>query len=426
MHNNNNNNNNNHHHHNNNANNNSNTGAKGVGGHSTNSCTNIGINGSGNYGIGMDNRWDICMQALICHINGINHVSKIAELLHADMHLLKELLKQLIYYKIIVLIDSFQFSNRYMCTQQTCKILHDKHIQKSLLSFVWIKNHPRKTPSHNHSGNTNESDNEKEEEEEEEDYEMMDLDSIISSIYLLYCCFNKDKTCKDIILYLQNEKEDRYQSSSIVQDVQNFRDGQNSKSQHQMLRSLLQRVDFRKLVIFGMVNHLLRRVYGFPILASSTSLNSGDVANKNDDQFLFCDESLPIPQWKYHKQEKSLHDSHSNLKKLHKESESKNASGELFYPTTDMILTQSTQIPLKSPFKKKWAQISSLDLKKKMKIDNLIDDDNNNDQEVAKIDEILKLCNGAHCFDEICCRFRMSLQELMNILQYRNVVVLYQ
>ncbi|EJD34231.1 nitrogen permease regulator 2 [Auricularia subglabra TFB-10046 SS5] len=61
----------------------------------------------------MDRSWDITMQQVIPHIDGISHVAKIALMSKCDAGLVRETVAHLLYYQTVHLIDIFQYSNVY-------------------------------------------------------------------------------------------------------------------------------------------------------------------------------------------------------------------------------------------------------------------------------------------------------------------------
>ncbi|EJD40311.1 NPR2-domain-containing protein [Auricularia subglabra TFB-10046 SS5] len=65
------------------------------------------------FGKRTDASWDITIQRVYPHIDGINHVAKIAFLSESDVGLVREAVAHLLYYQTVLLIDIFQYSNVY-------------------------------------------------------------------------------------------------------------------------------------------------------------------------------------------------------------------------------------------------------------------------------------------------------------------------
>jgi len=84
----------------------------------------------------MDDNWDITMNKIATHINGIHHVKKIAELADVDYGLARKCMEHLLYYGCIIMIDIFQFSNVYAVKPDIMRIIEDDAIQNECLSYV--------------------------------------------------------------------------------------------------------------------------------------------------------------------------------------------------------------------------------------------------------------------------------------------------
>ncbi|KZT09533.1 NPR2-domain-containing protein [Laetiporus sulphureus 93-53] len=57
--------------------------------------------------------WDLTMVRICQHIDGTNHVSRIARLADCDIDLARQAIAHLLYYQVIMMIDIFQYSNMY-------------------------------------------------------------------------------------------------------------------------------------------------------------------------------------------------------------------------------------------------------------------------------------------------------------------------
>jgi hypothetical protein len=64
----------------------------------------------------VDDRWDLTMRKVIPNINGISDVRRIAQKADVSLELTKLALQHLLYYKTIMLVDMFFFSNIYALT----------------------------------------------------------------------------------------------------------------------------------------------------------------------------------------------------------------------------------------------------------------------------------------------------------------------
>lgn len=62
--------------------------------------------------------WSLDLRHVVPFINGINHVRRIALFAAADVELVQQCVQNLIYYDYVALVDIFQFSNVYQCTER--------------------------------------------------------------------------------------------------------------------------------------------------------------------------------------------------------------------------------------------------------------------------------------------------------------------
>lgn len=58
----------------------------------------------------MDSSWDLTLQRLLPHIDGLSSVKALAKKADVDLDFAREALKNLSYYSAIMILDLFQFS----------------------------------------------------------------------------------------------------------------------------------------------------------------------------------------------------------------------------------------------------------------------------------------------------------------------------
>lgn len=75
-----------------------------------------------------DDNWDITAQRVSEHINGVNHVSRIAELAEADIDCVRLCVQHFLYYQVIMMIDIFQYSNMYTVKPAIQKMSRDSSV----------------------------------------------------------------------------------------------------------------------------------------------------------------------------------------------------------------------------------------------------------------------------------------------------------
>uniref|UniRef100_A0A0A9Y5U1 Nitrogen permease regulator 2-like protein n=1 Tax=Lygus hesperus TaxID=30085 RepID=A0A0A9Y5U1_LYGHE len=145
-------------------------------------------------------QWDLTTQQVLPHIDGINHVAKIAALADVENNLVKTCLQNLVYYGVICMVPIFQYSNCYAVTSKLRKLAVDRKLQDDCLRAVsrssWQLPHFR-------------------------------------DAFKLYCSMNHGTTVKDLCLRFNLQ---------------------------------LLKIDERKLVQFGLVEGLIRRIHKYPTI----------------------------------------------------------------------------------------------------------------------------------------------------------------
>ncbi|KAL1936768.1 hypothetical protein VTP01DRAFT_902 [Rhizomucor pusillus] len=88
--------------------------------------------------------WDLTIQKLAAHINGINHVKAIAELANVKPEWARQSMQHLLYYGCIIMTDIFQFSNVYAVKPEITRLLDDKSgMPQECLQYITL---PHATP----------------------------------------------------------------------------------------------------------------------------------------------------------------------------------------------------------------------------------------------------------------------------------------
>ncbi|KAK9479716.1 nitrogen permease regulator 2 [Lipomyces japonicus] len=92
----------------------------------------------------MEVNWDPTMEKIVEYIDGINSVSKIADLADTDFNLTRKCIQHLMYYGCVIVVDIFQFSNVYACTPDVSLFVEDGQIGEECLSYVVSPHAPKR------------------------------------------------------------------------------------------------------------------------------------------------------------------------------------------------------------------------------------------------------------------------------------------
>lgn len=85
----------------------------------------------------VDENWDPTMEKIVPFINGINSIKRIAVLADADYSLTKDCIQQLMYYRCIIIVDLFQFSNIYAPTSDIGDFIEDSDMGRECQAYVF-------------------------------------------------------------------------------------------------------------------------------------------------------------------------------------------------------------------------------------------------------------------------------------------------
>ncbi|KAH7889428.1 nitrogen permease regulator 2-domain-containing protein [Phlebopus sp. FC_14] len=84
----------------------------------------------------MEDNWDLTMKKVCTHINGVDHVSRIAQLADCDLELTRQAIAHLLYYQVIMTIDIFQYSNMYTLRKNVQWLADETHVRDECGPYV--------------------------------------------------------------------------------------------------------------------------------------------------------------------------------------------------------------------------------------------------------------------------------------------------
>ena len=85
-----------------------------------------------------DHNWDLTMLLILPFINGVNSVKRIAQLADADYKLVRIAIAHLLYYGCITLLDVFHFGASYAVTAELGSFVSDERAQEECRRYVVI------------------------------------------------------------------------------------------------------------------------------------------------------------------------------------------------------------------------------------------------------------------------------------------------
>lgn len=173
----------------------------------------------------VDDRWDLTMRKVIPEIDGISDVRRIAQKADVSLDLTKLALQHLLYYKTIILVDMLFFSNIYAVTPLVDDFINNvDNMQEECAAYVFT-NRPK---------------------------------AVGYYLCRLLTSFCQGRTLKE---WLKMHMDDGF-------DVMNV-------------------LDVRKLVQFGVIKGILRRIHKFPVSSQYLGgLATGQTADQSMDEGL--------------------------------------------------------------------------------------------------------------------------------------------
>lgn len=156
----------------------------------------------------INKHWDLTLLRITPFINGVYHAKKIATEANVNLSLVLRSLALLVHYRIVKLVDIFQYSNVYMPTKHVNRLYTNVSLQRECVHFVTL------TPK----------------QRDAEPFTWQD-------VFRIYCVLRPPRTMRDLCL---------------TQPL------------------LGSSIDERKLITFGILHGLIRRIHACPF-ADDTS-----------------------------------------------------------------------------------------------------------------------------------------------------------
>ena len=86
--------------------------------------------------------WDMTVQRVAHHIDGVNHVGRIAQLADVDVSLAQQAVRQLLRFGVVVLLDLFHYQATYAPTPELRRLLFDADLQAECAQYASIDETP--------------------------------------------------------------------------------------------------------------------------------------------------------------------------------------------------------------------------------------------------------------------------------------------
>ncbi|TID29023.1 hypothetical protein CANINC_002171 [Pichia inconspicua] len=213
----------------------------------------------------IDSLWDPTMLKVCPFIDGVNSVAKISSLSYVNLELTKECIRHFIHYKCVTIVDIFQFSNHYMVTSTIGNFLRDPlmaiNCQDYVLSphgsFQKTKAESLLTRSDSHSNSVNSKTND----------------------FPLSASFSSPAQRKPGLSgFAQYDNQHNRQQvkkvplpskATLFQLYNSLNSNKSVEQWYTENRKLLEYIDVRKLITFGVSNGLIARIHEYPVIGKA-------------------------------------------------------------------------------------------------------------------------------------------------------------
>ncbi|CCH42515.1 Nitrogen permease regulator 2 [Wickerhamomyces ciferrii] len=212
----------------------------------------------------VDLNWDPTMLKILPFINGVNSIKKISSLANADYWIVKQCIQHLIYYKCIIIIDIFQFSNIYAPTSDIDLFLKDSNMANECQAYVVSPSIFKDRPYQTDSTNSN-------------NFNLKNVDSNKKNDA------NRNKSSSTLNLNAKRGKNELIllpSKAKLFYLYRSLHQGQSVKNWYKDHITELEYIDVRRFLSFGVLRGLIYRVHSYPII-DSVILNDQDQDVRN-------------------------------------------------------------------------------------------------------------------------------------------------
>ena len=318
----------------------------------------------------MDENWDLTLQRIIPHINGVHSVKMIAASADADLKLTKKAIKHLLYYNCLLLLDIFAFNAIYAPTSEFGDtVVKDSAMQRECARYVNLAFAPGAhtnqsrmrgtvTSASNGAGDTFAVQDIPQSSRDQSSNHAVPTSTVSSSFpSSLSIAPTLDLTDMSPQIWPLTAHNKPLDGPTVVQLYANMRQGLTVRDWWTLNADLLENVDLRRFVTFGVIKGFLYRVHRYPM---STGHRREDTTVQEKTNGMHRHGNSHVTNW----------------------DQGRSRLRETPAPTTT------------SPSSSSWAQ------------------------------KLRPYLDGTHCFDEICTELECSERDLMARLEdYPEVVV---
>ncbi|KAH7079904.1 nitrogen permease regulator 2 [Paraphoma chrysanthemicola] len=341
---------------------------------------------------------DLTLNRVLPYINGINSISRIAQLADTDLSLTRRAIQHLVYYGCLVLLDIFSFGAIYACTAEIGGFVVEDDIKDECAQYVRVPRLRIGSDSRTIRLGSESEQSRDEHGSRSSSAASQHSDTLSSTI----------RTSIDAEAHPPSQKstedpsEWRIDHTTLIQLYTSLRQGLTLKNWVLEHLDLLSGIDVRRLITFGIIKGFLYRVHKYALATNTSSTlppappTSLQTSAATSTANLRDSETATLRNAHAHIHPSTAHHAHQAP---HTSTHGQHPSFSLHRPSVASTTSLNPQHAAAAPTHQK----HSIPV-----FDGILP----SEQERQNGLPLLRFLDGMHCFDEICTELGVSEREV--------------
>lgn len=323
---------------------------------------------------------DLTLNCVLPYINGVNSVSRIAQLADTDLSLTRRAVQHLVYYGCLVLLDIFSFSAIYAPTAEIGGFIVDDDVKEECMRYVRTPKLRLGSAASKTTVGRDGPDWSRDERSSTSSSASQQSETASSAIHV------SDFDAEEMPEGDEDEDEWHIEYETLITLYTSLRQGLTLKSWVLDNLDLLKGIDIRRFITFGVIKGFLYRVHKYAYATSTalppappTSLQTSAAPSASN----FRDSDTATIRGNGH---------HPSITNLH--SHAQHPSFSIHRPSIASTTSLNPHLANAHPHHKAPSTSRSQEMRN---MDELV-----SDRERESGLQLVRFLDGMHCFDEIC------------------------
>ncbi|KAF2006753.1 nitrogen permease regulator 2 [Amniculicola lignicola CBS 123094] len=228
---------------------------------------------------------DLTLTRIIPFINGVHSVSKIARLADTDLSLTRKAVQHLVYYGVVILLDIFSFGAIYAPTVEIGGFITDETVQEECARYIRV---PRISLGRNIKIG---SESERSSTSSDTSAHNRSPSTITATDFADYRTGSIEHVYRDV---MTEEDGEKISHETLITLYTSLRQGLTLKNFVLENLTLLENIDIRRFITFGVIKGMLYRIHKYAITTSTfasiapapmstTTTATATIAGNNND-----------------------------------------------------------------------------------------------------------------------------------------------